>query len=574
MRRAAALLLFTSACATGGSRSAPTGSHTESGFPTAATLKKVATAPPPTLGDAAKYHDPEQWTVPGPFPQDVALRGYAGAQPWDQLLTKSLTPSAGMSVASVGMHCVAQAFAEFYLQHKAMPSPTVETFILGRCRATPANVQVNFLAGEVPASVDDAQLFQQWQDSLQKTVGKTDTSKLEAVGIGWARDADRAVVMVARGERRAFLEPVRIEDGAAIVKGRLLLPHANMRVNISQGAYAYAECTENPKLRLPEFELRCPMAAGDTSAWVQIASFASGRVLGDTAAVLLVGASVEPPTTFVRPKLPGSEVEVTPATLSQVFLNSINEVRTQAGLQPLALASAQSTEAESLAPHFFNAQLVTNDSDTAETVSLGLRAGWQVPELVRYSHFSAGVSVGTKSLRYVLSSLLQMPLSRQTLLDPEVREIALGPVIDPTGPFIGVLVSTYALFAEQDPRTVADEVFASLNRRRAEFGTAPAQRISRLGIGEDRATRQVADGRDPEVAFNSLLTGASQVLGTGVGGFVFVLPNLDRVEWPPDLVQIKDLNLHLSVTWYQPPYEPWGRYVIFAVYPAGHGNAI
>ncbi len=572
MRRIAAVLscVLAPACTTAGA----IGSHTKSGFPTAATLSKVAAAPAPKLADAAQYHDPEQWVVPGPFPADVALRAYPGAQPWDQMLNQSLTPSAGMSVASVGMHCVAQAFAQFYLQHQALPSPSVQSFVMGRCRATPAAIQVKFLSGEVPASVDDAQLFQQWQSSLQKTLGKADASRLEAVGLGWARDDNRAVLLVARGERRAFLKPVRIEQGHVIVAGRLLLPHPKLRVNITQGAHGYAVCTENPKLRMPDFELRCPLAPGDTSAWVQVASFAAGRVLGDTAAMLLVGTSEAPPTTFFRPKVPGADLDVSPATLTQTFLNSVNTVRSQAGLQPLALAAAQTAEATSLAPHFFNAQLVTRDAGTADTVSLGLCAGWKVPEMVRYSHFSTSVSVGTQSLRFVLGDLLRLPLSRQTLLDPDVRQVALGPVTDPAGPFIGVMVSTYALYGDADPKTLADELFSSLNQRRAEAGSAPVRRLSQLGVGEDRATRQVADGRDPERALNSLLAGATSVLHTSVRGFVFELPDLESIEWPPALVQTKTLDLHLSVTWYQPAHEPWGRYVIFVVYPDGGSGAI
>lgn len=572
MRRIAAVLLCasTGACTAAGA----IGSHTKSGFPTPATLSKVAAAPAPTLAEAAQYHDPEEWPVPGPFPQDVVLRAYPGAQPWDRMLAESLAPSAGMSVASVGMHCVAQAFAQFYLQHQALPSPSVQSFVMGRCRATPAAMQIKFLSGEVPASIDDAQLFQQWQGSLQKTLGKADTSRLEAVGLGWARNADRAVMLVARGERRAFLKPVRIDNGEVIIAGRLLLPHPKLRVNITQGAYGYAACTQNPKLRMPDFELRCPLAPQDTSAWVQVASFAAGRVLGDTAAMLLVGAPEAPPSTFIRPKVPGADLQVSAATLSQTFLNSINTVRTQAGLQPLTLAAAQSAEATSLAPHFFNAQLVTRDAGTADTVSLGLCAGWKVPEMVRYSHFSTSVSVGTQSLRFVLGDLLRLPLSRQTLLDPDVRQIALGPVTDAAGPFIGVLVSTYALYGDTDPKTLADKAFASLNQRRAESGAPPVRRLTQLGVGEDRATRQVADGRDPQRAFNALLSGATATLHTGVRGFVFELADLQDIEWPPDLVQTKPLDLHLSVTWYQPAHEPWGRYVIFAVYPDGGRGAI
>ncbi len=551
-----------------------TSTRTQSGFPTAGSLAALAAAPEPEMARATNYLDPVRWDLPGPFPQSNALMIHQGTEPWDGLLAERLKAAGGIVVASTAMHCVAQATAEFYLEHKTYPSVTAQSFALGRCKATPSSLRLTSLSGKVPDRIDNPELFSQWKDNLQKMIGKISTSRLESVGIAFARKDGKAVFIVARGERRAFLEPVEVKDGHAIVSGRLLVADATLRASVTQGAFGYAECVADVMVALPEFKLHCPVQAEDALAWVQLASFAPGRLIGKTAATLLVAPSKALPTSFHRRSVPGDDKDVTDKDLGPLFLKAVNAARKQAGLVPLELAVEQSAMATELAPHFFSARFGTPNVDAAETILLGLRAGWKIPEMVRYGTFSASSSMGTRKLHFLVGNLLEFPFGRQTVLDPQVKKIALGPVVNEGAEFMGMLVSTYALFTDQSPKTLAAQALAILNKQRTEAGLAAAGEFPGLSDGLDRATEVLAGGSTPSTALNALLSQASLKVTTGVKGYVLERNRIDDLKWPAALTALPDLKIHISVSWYQPEGEPWGRYLIFCAYPSGKGEAI
>lgn len=573
MRKIALLALMCSAgCATG--TGAGPGSRTKSGFPSASALKELAATPKPTIADGTNYVDPVQWDLPGPFPDSAALMIRQGTQPWDALLTESLKPSAGMALPSTAMHCVAQAIAEFFVDHGTYPSFGAQTFALGRCQATPSHIQISSYGGEVPDSIDNEALYAQWKDSLRKILGTAGTSKLESVGLGFSRKDGKVYFTVVRGERRAFLEPVVIEGDHAVVKGRLLVPDANVRASINHGAFGYADCIADVTVQIPEFKLHCPVNSTDSSAWIQVASFAPERLLGKSAATLLIAPSGALSPTFLRRVPPGANIDVTAANFAQTFLEAVNATRQQAGLAPLQAAPKQSEVANQLTPHFFKAHLDTKDSNATEMILMGMRAGWQIPGMVRYGNFSAVASVGTRKLDVLLGTLLEMPFGRQTVLDPKVRKIAMGTMMGDTAQFMGALLSTYAFFGDESPKALAMGAFAKLNKQRAEAGLTPATRITGLGDGQDRATELLSSGQSPDNALSSLLATATRKLKIGVSGYRLEMNRLDDLEWPATISTRANLSIHISVGWYQPEGEPWGRYVVFCVYPGGEREAI
>jgi hypothetical protein len=564
MRRLAPLVLTLTACATAG----PSGPKHESQFPSQASLQELAARPAPALVLPTDVYDPETWPLQGPFAPDHALYGHPPTHPWEHLLAARLTPSGGAALATEGMHCVARNLAQLYVEHGGQPALSARTYAAGRCRAQVSHVETQTLSGDVPEKVSDAELFKQWRGQLEQLVRAGAPDHFEAVGLALARANGKATFVVARGERRAVLESVAVSPTEVVVRGQLLVADGAIRASINHGDFGYAACVAEGGVRLPQFVLRCPWGAGDTQSWVQIASFPPGRYLGRTALNVLVSPG-QPSDTYARRELAVADGEVSRATLAPRFLEAVNVVRTRAGLEPLRLEAKQSELATQLAPHYFEAERVSRNPEKTDLIYLGLRAGWSVQGMVRYGLFGAIVSLGSRDLRLMLGELLDLPLGRESILDPAVKRVALGPLWSEQSPAMGMLFSTYALYGGDDPAALAEAAVRQLNLQRSQVGLAPVKRLAGLGDGaKDRATEAVASGQTPDQALNSLMASASRTTLTAVQGYWLTTDRVEALEWPADLVRAQQPEVHVSVTWYQPADEPWGRFVIFCVYPS------
>ena len=156
------LLLLTAACAT--APGAPSGPRTESGFPTRKTLEELAVAAPPAADAASTHLEVETWDLAGPFPEGMTLGPRAAEQPWDHLLDDAVKARPN-NVASAGMHCAARELGRFYLEKRAFPSHSLQSFVLARCGAMITNVDMNYLGGEVSAEVTD--------ELIQSSIGRS-----------------------------------------------------------------------------------------------------------------------------------------------------------------------------------------------------------------------------------------------------------------------------------------------------------------------------------------------------------------------------------------------------------------
>ena len=76
---------------------------------------------------------------------------------------------------------------------------------------------------------------------------------------------------------------------------------------------------------------------------------------------------------YARPRVPDDS-----ALFAQAFVEELNVVRFQAGMQPMTLDPAQSETATRLAPQYFAALMGNQDERVADQVALGLLAGWDV----------------------------------------------------------------------------------------------------------------------------------------------------------------------------------------------------
>lgn len=565
-----AALLSLAACArTQVPREEPADPHrTRSGFPTKLALEALREQPPPALGEAARFVDVPEWTLEGPFPEGWAYEPHPGPHPWAPELAAKLQARPGLTVASTAMHCVARELARFQLVHDGPPSLSLLTFIGGRCKAPAVQIQSRSISGTVPGSISDEELYQQWKGQLAELHGLYGRG-FEDVGLAFRREGEKVVFVVAAGQRKVHLTAVSSGEGPAgrfVVEGEVLEPAESLRALVNRGRFSTGDCAV--EVALPKFRLACDADPGDPEAWIELASFPANRVLGTTAALLLVSPAGDPMTGFVRSRYAEATLVASAEDIILGLDDAINRMREDAGLAPLAHEPAQSALAAQVAPFYFAATTGALPQHLADTVALGMRAGWQVNELVRYGLFTAAGSVGTNDLAYVLASAVERPFGREVVLDPHARRISIGSMWVPEHGFAGAVISTYALFDEEPASDLEAKVAQRISRLRSGAMRSPPQLSTGLSDFARGLAASVHRGeRSPGAALNALMSRASTTWNAGVRGWVLEGQELDELELPPELAQVPQLEVALAVSVYRPADEPWGRYVVLLVWP-------
>ena len=265
----------------------------------------------------------------------------------------------------------------------------------------------------------------------------------------------------------------------------------------------------------------------------------------------------------------GGRAEVaTPEQFTTKLMNAVNGVRKQAKLAPLALAARQSEIAARLAPRFFAAVMGKVDPLDADRIVLGIIAGWDIEGTVRQGGFSATMIGETRDVSRWLSTALEFPGGRQALLSPDTVLLAIGPLLVEQNQLLGAIVGSYSLFGDNH---TADEatIFDLIARHRAGLGMSPPKRVDALDAHMLAAGRTIRSrAATPINTLNDLLQASARALQRSVNGFVLETSRLEDFRLPEELLRRRGLEVAIAVTHYQPPGEPWGRYVILVVVPA------
>ena len=69
----------------------------------------------------------------------------------------------------------------------------------------------------------------------------------------------------------------------------------------------------------------------------------------------------------------------------------------------------------------------------------------------------------------------------------------------------------------------------------------------------------------PEAALDWFLKQGVTMSRRALKGWVFETSELDRLAFPEELILDNGLTLSMAVSYYQPPAEPWGRYVVLVL---------
>ena len=542
------------------------------GFPPAADLEELLEEPPPSdAALATRYRDVDAWELSGPFPDLVGATPRSAEDAVDALVDEFVARRAGLVIATESLDCFARELGRFLAAEQGLPGVALQRFAAGRCgvaTAMPSFGAYSWTGG--PPVADEADAVAKLRGEIEQQLRKHVVGGPLELGVWLGARGDRVDLLLAMGERHVRLDPVSSvpgPDGSIELTGELLRPAATLGAAATRGRFEWSECTSAEGVEPPRFQLRCPVAPDDASAWISLEYLPPERLLGSVALTLLARPRDGDERHFRRDSYAPARSVSDAAELPAAFLELLNGVRADASLPPLALDRAQTDTATRVAPYYFAALLGESPDSVAELVALGMLAGWNVDGIVQNGQFTWAWQVESLDASRLLSDALQYPGARSALLSREAERIAVGPVLEPSSgersAYLALIASSYTLFPESAHRRDAEHVHGLLAKARAAEGrSAPGELEAARPLTVSAAAR-VQAGDDPgDVLHDLIQSGAELLRGRRVVGWMAETQDLDTLVFPNDFVSQPKLDLAVAVPVHKPKGEAWGRYVV------------
>ncbi|HVE87391.1 MAG TPA: hypothetical protein VND93_31255 [Myxococcales bacterium] len=542
-------------------------------FPSPAALDALGPAPAPAQLTALDTAPVERWELSGPLPEGTSVGpavyegGGFGAE-----LSAFAREKASFD-ASADMACIARENGRFLLSQGAPAPRDLQRYIIGRCGSTVVRHRSLTITGDVQDSVPESEVLAHWREDFRKMLADLPAGGHLAAGVWFGHSKGKVLVLLAFGDRAVRLDPIRsvpAADGTVTLRGEVLAPAIRVEALVNKGRFQFASCEPEPSVQLPRFAFRCAVNRADPSTWASLFVYPPGRLLGNPGVEVLVFPQGQALSTFSRPAVPASP-GADGGDDSLRFAQLLNGLRAEAGLPALVLSEGESATARKVAPHYFAATLGLVPPTVADTVALGLMAGWNVEQLTRGGYFSADW-VGSGDVAALLAEMLDQPGARRTLFDPGVRAIAFGSFRVPERHVLGGLVATYATFDDAPPASEAKKVVDALDRQRAARGVGPVELVALPPDAREEMDQALASSGSSKDALRAVMARALQLTGQSVQGIVVETGSLDALQFPDELLRRSPLVVFVSVTHYRPKGEPWGRYVVAVAYTAQVGQ--
>lgn len=535
-------------------------------FPTAQELTTITTRPatPPRF-DPTRAVD--RWQFAEPLPALLGATAHDTRSAAGRLLATRFVANTRV-VLSGGMECVAREYGRFWLEHQAMPTPELQTFIQARCGAPVARVGVVLQGGPEPGG---EALAGRWQTEAQALLGKLPDVPHAALGL-WSGEANgRSVVAAAVGARMIELEPVPLDAGAGgtiELRGRFLDDTGVAAGFATRGGHGFSLCAPVPGTALPRFHFRCAVDARDPTVLVELMAAPAGRLLSQRALVGLFAPGKSAPGEYGTATLAMAAAPM-PRRDGAAMLAAINAVRAQAGVAPLREAPAQSAVAARVLPHYVAAS-TNGDPKVAETVALGMMAGWEVKgdAAIRTGDFASMNLFGVASMDRAVEAVLMTPAHRAVLLDPEAEAIALATQDHASGAATSAIVTTYKFFRGGDNERESQRILDRLDAERAAAGKPPVIRVQGGNSQQPmaHACKRIKAGVDPNAALHDVLEYLVEEVGISMQGLVLQGSDLGTITFPAELIAAPRIQIDVDVDHYQPQGRAWGQYVVLMVY--------
>ena len=185
---------------------------------------------------------------------------------------------------------------------------------------------------------------------------------------------------------------------------------------------------------------------------------------------------------------------------------------------------------------------------------------------MRHGAFTAASTTGTDDLTYLAAALITRPFSRDVLVDPDARRLALCGQWNPEAGVAGVLVSTYALFDGMSATDLARAAWSDLNAQRERRGQRQAQRWGlHRDVRQQMAEAVIAGDLSPEQALQTLVDAYAAEASGPVRAFQMELNRMEDLRWPDAMLDVRGLTLDVVGAYRQVEGEPWRRFVVFVL---------
>ena len=545
-------------------------------FPTQESLSRIesrpAAAPSITSGEVPA----DGWKVNG---QEVALdpgEPFQPANAWEAAFAADAAQERARVRLTRAMSCVARETGRFLLETRAAPPNDLQQFMIAACGAVVPGVGSYWLSGEPPARATDDQVLAQWRTQIKSELLSHLPAEATDGGFWFGRGEGRAVAIMVHAVSRVrwkTLAMVPDAQGNAVLEGELgesaeyILGYAN------QGRFGVAQCTMDPSIARPRFRATCPMHKDDSIAWVQLLAAPPKRVLAAPFAQILLRRAAGQLLAFDPQGYSQAHPVTNTADFSSAILVALNNVRAQAGLQPVQLSAAESARAVRLAAHFFADWQSAGNGEESDRIAMGLLAGWHLEGLIRDGLFTASLTAHTHDAGQWLNNALTSPMGRATLMSPDIEAISLGAIVLGQPNALGAVVTGYRLYHGDDHSADVRQLYSRLLAARKRLGLGMP---SRLG-GMDRVLRLELDRiksglRGSSQALQAVLDQGVSRFGAGMRGYVVETTSLDAFEIPEDVIRRPNLYFEIGVGHYRAPGAAWGQLVILVVFADQDGR--
>jgi len=529
-------------------------------FPSHRELSELGAAPTPVARPSMATVDAPGFELVGALPDVIQDVQPQAMTPFTKPLHDFAVTRQGMVMVSGAMHCFAKQIATFRMDSEGHPSASFIRFLAARCGTVAQRISFTVLKGKTPAKATDEEVAKRWGTKLPERLASLQLGAAGVLGAAAVRRGNQAVWVVAWGQRRVRMTPLaRTASGNRITfEGEILIPAERLSALVTKGDYGVGYCRFDPRVRMPRFKVTCPVNKGDHKAWVDLAAFQPGRVLGQHVVQLLVTPSGAKVRKYERSlKLSSTAQMAEPKAVQMALVGLINGVRAKAGLKPVSLATAQSDLVQQLAGHYFGALVFQTAPETvADRIVMGLRAGWDVPGSVWRGHTTSFATSGTKDLGQLINGALELPGGRRALLSPEVTSIAVGTFHMAAGNnYTGALFATYETLTKDHKAKLLGMVVDELNTQRKARGLAPVK----AEPGLEWATKLSAEALESgdKQATQGLMRALGTKLQTAARGWSMMVAKVPGMKFPEPLLTEAAPRLSIAVGLSRPVGTPW-----------------
>jgi hypothetical protein len=311
--------------------------------------------------------------------------------------------------------------------------------------------------------------------------------------------------------------------------------------------------------------------AEDALAWIDVASFAPGRLLGTSVARLQAWPAGKPVEGYAPPDLAGA-APPDADRLRGELLDAINGIRKDAGLGALKLADEQSALAGKLVGHYYAALDGRVDETMADKIAMGMMAGWSIPGLVRRGNFASGRIGDAPLTAQLLRDLVALPNGRRTVLDPDAAYVAIGGLRDGEPAELSALVGTYRVFdaaaTREQAKKDADAAFAELVKQRAARGRSAPRRLDVLEKNaQELIGKRYAKTDDSEADLSALMNRVLNYTKLATRGWRFGVDRFDEMKLPDEILDMEPFEVAVVVGYSYEPPDPWVQRIVMFAFP-------